>query len=41
LSTVRKSFGEISLDPIIATVKKSNALGFVCEEVGTASSLTM
>jgi len=41
LSTVRKSFGEISLDPIIATVKKSNALGFVCEEVATASSLTM
>ncbi len=41
LSPVRKSFGNISLDPIISTVKKSNALGFVCEEVATASSLTM
>ena len=41
LSPMRKSFGNISLDPIITIVKKSNALGFVCEEVVTASSLTM
>ena len=42
LSPMRKSFGnKIALDPIIKTVKKSNALGFVCEEVATASSLTM
>eukprot|EP00986_Skeletonema_menzelii_P016096 scaffold13685_cov141-Skeletonema_menzelii.AAC.1 len=41
LSPMRKSFGKIALDPIVTTVKKSNALGFVCEEVATASSLTM
>jgi len=41
LSPMRKSFGELALDSIITTVKKTNALGFVCEEVVTASSLTM
>lgn len=41
LSPVRKSFGKLSLDSIIATMKRSNALGFVCQEIVTASSLTM
>ena len=40
-SPMRRSFGKISLDPIMTSVKKSNAQGFVCEEVATASSLTM
>jgi hypothetical protein len=41
LSPMRKSFGKLSLDSIIATMKRSNALGFVCQEIVTASSLTM
>ena len=41
LSPIRKSFGKITFNPIITTLKKSSALGFVCDEIVTASSLTM
>ena len=40
-SPIRKEFGKIpSFDFILAAVKKVHAMGFVCEEVVTASSLT-
>eukprot|EP00804_Cyclotella_cryptica_P013430 CCRYP_005179-RA/>CCRYP_005179-RA protein AED:0.02 eAED:0.02 QI:33/1/1/1/1/0.75/4/1587/1203 len=39
-SAMLKELNESSLDSILATVKSINALGFVCEEIVTASSLT-
>mmetsp|Transcript_6650 Transcript_6650/g.11843 ORF Transcript_6650/g.11843 Transcript_6650/m.11843 type:complete len:1765 (-) Transcript_6650:235-5529(-) len=39
-SPIRKELGKIALDSILAAVKKVNAVGFTCEEIVTASSLT-
>eukprot|EP00584_Thalassiosira_punctigera_P018912 CAMPEP_0172570628 /NCGR_PEP_ID=MMETSP1067-20121228/128271_1 /TAXON_ID=265564 ORGANISM="Thalassiosira punctigera, Strain Tpunct2005C2" /NCGR_SAMPLE_ID=MMETSP1067 /ASSEMBLY_ACC=CAM_ASM_000444 /LENGTH=689 /DNA_ID=CAMNT_0013362759 /DNA_START=57 /DNA_END=2126 /DNA_ORIENTATION=- len=37
---MREELGKISLDSILAAVKRVNAMGFVCEELVSASSLT-
>jgi len=39
-SSIRKELGIMSFDSILTAVKRSNAMGFACEEAVTASSLT-
>ncbi|KAL3769381.1 hypothetical protein ACHAW5_010500 [Stephanodiscus triporus] len=40
-SPIRKEVGRMSLDPILAELKRASATGFICEEICTASSLTI
>ena len=39
-SSIRKEIQMMSLKPVLALFKRSNATGFFCEEITTASSLT-